>query len=507
MNEWLITYKNRLLLAFSLLCIIFHISLQLTYQVNIPENYDDNIICLEEYMQYLDGDVSLGKYLLSRKNNHRTFVQRSLVHLGYVFTGEVNFQLLAFLANAGFLLFGLWFIWIYRSNRLVFLLPMLLYAPIAKYLTWFSAAAAYSYSLIFFYLIAYLLTQSGSRIKFILTLLLLPLLTVTFGNSIVGLFFLLAWSVYLAWIKKLDRTRLSIFISVVLLSTVLYFIGYSPIGLTNYNLLEIGPFALAFAGSIVKYLFIQGTLPALSLSVFCLIYMIFIFFRNRKDVDTGLPIVMALYVLGSGLAAGSGRCPSIFCNPLADRYELFSVFFFLMFVLLIGKHSIRIGYLLAIISIVLTVNKYYVNKNELDTIQYKNELIKREAYFTDFFEINAARKVWRLKNNEAMQNAQSRGLANFSIDPQDFIISSSFNNCSTLTPADAAIKQIRHKGNYSFIKGRLGAVSSHLYFLKNEQGCLTIQVHFDPKRGQLGNFYTIVPRVDESEVEIFMDGR
>ena len=101
-----------------------------------------------------------------------------------------------------------------------------------------------------------------------------------------------------------------------------------------------------------------------------------------------------------------------------------------------------------------------------------------------------------------MKSAQARGLTDFSVDLENFIPSHSFVNCENLTSVDPAIRKVLHKGNYSFIRGKLDTPTSEQYFLKSREGCLPITLHFDPRKERLGNFYAIVLRVEEDDMEI-----
>ena len=501
-NFWTFFDKHKTNLIYTALAIMIclHLSIQLKYQFNYPCNADDVYICLKDLNSYIVGDVSWYEYLIMRKNNNPTLVQRGIALVQYQITGNVNFRWHPFIGNLFFIAFVVFFTLRNKSKRLAFLLPIVLLCPIANSIYWSSAASTYVFPVILLYLIMVLIHEKRKWGVF-LVFLLLPILTYSFSVGFISLVVLLMYLWFYVFISQISWQKAGLYSIGITICLIHFFMGNhidSGAAVTTFNFKVIG-FSLAFLSSWMKYLFSpEYWLPAILSSLLFGLISLYIIWTKKNDQEIIRYMAILLMLLVTGLAAGYGRCRYDFlCTPMAERYEIYGVIFIAVVVLLLSEYR-KLSFIVMIGILSISFFKYRVNDNILSRECHRKSIEATRGVVFGDYPIAAFSQDYRIIANRSYLESLSEGIVQPFVDLRELEY---LNEIAGLERVKMDVLEHRQKGSWGFIRFEKDETVFSNYYLKKKRGYLKLDVSCNPKNEN--QCFCIIPKTRKNQIKVY----
>ena len=493
-NNWLLPLTIGLLIPY--LFILFY------FQVDYPVNNDDLIIEVADFSDVLDGEYSILEYLFKPKN-HPNIIHRMCTVATYYLHGRIIFSTVRVLAHLLFIAFALFLIWYYRKNNLAYILPVLLFVPLGQSILWGAAATTYAFPLIFTFLLFIVIPEINNMAKLAAGLVLLPLLTFSFSNSIIGLFLLLIYTLFGLFTRRINKVYGRI-IALALITCGIWFYSIpssEAVATPTFNL-KVLEFPLALSGSLGKY---THFFPELSSTLFCILILLAIAIKwkeiKKMDLDDLALLLIIFLVAISGLAIGIMRCSrELFCTPTANRYEVMGVFSLICAGLLIGKYYSK-AWILGIIILILSVFKY--EKNVAYVKNHMNELkhYSTRAYFTGKIKTRGIHAGKTTENSKIMKAAIDRNLIQLKSYVYPIQHVNADVNCDDLEPIDPRITSYGNRHGCTFVGGLIPTHTTEEIYISTKNGCSPIRtIHQSGNRRQ---FFTVVEKTKQKDLRFY----
>ena len=474
------TLGNQFLIwGITLLLSVIYVYLGFKYIHNFPLNADDAVICISDLLKYINNEINALDYLLARKNNNPTLIMRLFALMDYKITGELNFKHIIHFSNLGYVLFVIFLTYLYRYNKLAIIIPILLLNPIPNYIYWASATACYPYTLIILFFALYLLNKH-SNVSLLIAVLLIPVLTYSFSNGFIGVFVASCFAIYLWSKKKITLPYLSVYLVVSIFCIVSFLMGNEGELSSGFNLKFIG-FGLAFAGNLGKYLILDEETVSIILTLICFGLLIPILIKQFGDSGVILKLSILAFILGSGFAAGYVRCQfEMFCTPTAQRYEIFGVFAFTFFCLIISrfnKHYLWLLPLILIMSLIKITNSISLFAKEEFNIKFNTYL----STFADEHKIRGLNKEQVESCKIDYQEALDRQLMRYGVDFSDFNFKDVYGeDCNDKESFNLKIINAYNREDVTLIDTRIGLNNFVNFYYKHNGNCMPIKVFMRP---------------------------
>ena len=354
--------KFSLFKAVAILVVTIYFSVILYYSLNIPY-WDDYVVTLRFFYEFFESQSFLGKVeaLLAQWSEHRIVLGRILAIFQYYFQGVLNFRVLHFTANLSLILLYLGILKSTAANlRKWLVLPVALFLFQLQYYVasfWFVSSSSMFFVLLFALLSFYFFKKG----KYLFCILYSLLAIFSNGNGFLVLLFEI---VFLLRIRNYKMAF--VFVSIFILSMLLYFKGYlphendrmatlyfikQPIQTAEYFLIFIGGCLNVFNGAAV----LIGLLSICGVG--------FITFKKYYFQNSTI-YLMIMFVLGSALLAAIGRSFWGIDQALESRYKIFSVVFWVcLLISFLEIHKVdfnsRIFSFLFIIALIFNIGSYY----------------------------------------------------------------------------------------------------------------------------------------------------
>ena len=422
---------------------LIYIILNWMFSINFVWNYDDVFICIESFISYQKGEISLWEYLTMYLNDHPTIIERIFSLISFWVLGQINIKFLLLL-SCFFPIILSYLVSNREPNYLKrYLSHCLLLSFTNSIFLWASASAIYFFPFFFFAIIMlYFLQAPFHATKLLPYSLCLFLMFYSFSNSLVSIPIL---SVYFLIQSRIEGFR-HIWPYVILFAIIASLFVFDFYHSTHYasssdisadkalfgsviKLLKGVGFVLIFCGSLAKYFSCspdwQMTI-AMAFGSLLLCLLLIDFYKNYSHPSPWFWI--GLFTFGSGFLVMIGRFDGLdYYYALDNRYEWFGVLTVLSVLQLtlpeIGQlrlKSIATIFLL----VVFTLTGLKTGWNTLNLSRYKRLHFNRAVNFMNGSEFDIPFKTDKrlrdaLKVKPIMLEAEKMGI--FKIDPKIYI--------------------------------------------------------------------------------------
>ncbi len=493
--------NKRLLFLWTLGLGLTYLATSLYFQVDYPANNDDVVIEIEQFNDYLQGDITAVKYFFGRKN-HPNIIHRIHVFIVYHVYGHVSFSGIRVLANIIYTLFIFYFIYYFRNNTFAFALPLLFFTPTAAMIYWGSVVTSYPYPYLLLFLILILLPGIKNIAKIFLLAMAFPLLAFSFSNGSIALLLIFLFLTYLVVFNKISKKTAFFFMALTMVC--LYLSVSGPTSGLNHPM-EVSwralLFPFAFCGSLAKYAYERGQFQCILLFIILGLLAGYAIIKKRKSTDNVVLLLCILTVFLSGVGAGLARCQSpTFCTPTAARYEIMGVFAIVFCLLAIDKYARRTQTVIMVILFSLCTVKYVKNINKLQSIQYINEYRKAQAHFTGKIMTSGIRQQIRNNSKRIMQLGIEKNLVKLGPYKSSLIDYSEARICGSLKKVQFNSIAFGKKDNLSFLRGTLKNQRKKNYYIKYQDTCIPVVLKFNPSQTEGRHFYAFLPPLDKKDV-------
>jgi len=476
------------------------------FSYDYPLNADDIVICISDVMSIVDEGNSYFDYLLMTKNNNPTIVLRLINLLNYLITGKINFLVIPVVANICVAIFSFYLSRKYVSLPFSFLIPLLLLVPTAQYMYWSSAAASYTFTVMFLYSCMVQINNVKNFGSFPLLVLTMFLLTYSFANGFVGCCFIILYALYLMFFSDLQK-KYGVLIIVIALTYITLFMTYtekSDIGVdfTEKKL----QFILPFCGNLFRYIF-ENWFFAGSVAFLIIGYLSVLFYKNFRNTSTTILFFMVGFVCATSLIVSLSRCQSVvLCNPFFVRYEIFGVAFCLFaFLAILKLGNKKFIYPFVVMIMLSLVIKAGENFDLLQKGKYNLVMFKTIGAFDDNYRIKVFNKAWLEISKIAYLKALNEDYID-RVKPQNSI-KNKIKDSSIISFNDNTLKlykRVLKKDDFMLLRGELFDEKSKNVFVKIDGDYYELEVFVNPTINKRNNFdfYTILPVMDSEEYQI-----
>lgn len=320
------------------------------YAVNIPmkDDYDAILNFINKFSKAnLSDKITL---LFSQHNEHRILSSRIVFALCYLFTGEVNFRVLGFIANLQLLVISatfLYLIWrlIPRYFMMMSLLTSLCVFDLSNYENSIMAMEGMqNYGVVMLFLIALFFSSKNDK-KYLIAAIFTTFLTIfSSGNGIVAAFFILMYNLLIA--NKKQKIAITLTVAAFV---PLYFFKYhnTQYDYSSYDVAAAFNYFISMAGGHFAFGEITNTENANVIGGILIILTLSSFPYGKKMIHDRylmMLFIITCFILSSMLTI------SIFRSQLAGN-PFYS-----------SRYMIYPNLMVAIF-IINTTNKYFINPN------------------------------------------------------------------------------------------------------------------------------------------------
>lgn len=320
---------------------VVYLLLNWIFSVNFVWNYDDVFICVESFISYKKGEISIWEYLTTFTNDHPTLIERALNYVAYTLTGQINVKLILLFSS----LFPVMLSYLITKNETNYLKRYLSHCLLLSFTNsiflWVSASAIYFFPFFFFAIIVlFFLHSDYNHIKIIPFSVCLFLMFYSFSNSLAAIPILSLY--FILQLKRDGMTqRLTYAIPFIIIGTLFvidfyYTTNYSErsgiaentaLFETIFGLIKGVGFILVFCGSFAKYFSFSPDYQIVIAMIFGTVLLFLLIRHFYKNVSNPKPwFYMGLFAFGSGLLVMIGRFDGLdYYYALDNRYEWYGV--------------------------------------------------------------------------------------------------------------------------------------------------------------------------------------